>query len=203
VPVAAEEAPEDGHMPTGQRLLEDGAREAVDLDDQEARRPATGGAPSLRRRTIRSIAPWARRNRSSRIIRGRPARLSSPLRNLASRRVHGKRATHGQEIEAPVVEEPAVLGGEDRRRNEARHVGQRQRPPTLESRLPDSGEQLRFELRAGHVPVARHVRHLDDPGTSHVQANAHGGREDVLAGSKMDLPPPRGSAELAGLRRRI
>ena len=36
VPVAVDEAPEDRHVPAGQRLVEDGAREPVDLDDQEA-----------------------------------------------------------------------------------------------------------------------------------------------------------------------
>ncbi len=44
VPVAADETPEDRHVPPGQCLLEDGARESVDLDDQEAppTRPRAG-----------------------------------------------------------------------------------------------------------------------------------------------------------------
>ncbi len=123
------------------------------------------------------------------------------LRDLATGRVHDQGTTDGQEVEAFVIEEPVVLGGQDRPRNEAGHLGERQRAPTLESRLTDADEQLGLELGAGHVRAAGDVRHLGDAGIPHLQVDAHGAPGDVLPGADMDLPSVTGPAELAGLRR--
>ena len=117
------------------------------------------------------------------------------LDDLAPRCVHHEGAPHGDQIHAPVLEEPVILRRQHRQREEARHVSQRQRAPAFRARLIDAGEQLRLELQG--TRRARDPSDLDDSRALDAQTHAQSGARTVSSGAEVNLPTLTRPAKLA------
>ena len=120
---------------------------------------------------------------------------AAALGHAAGAEVHPRRAHQPPQIDAGVVEEAMILGGQDRLQQAEGHVAQPHRAVVLTR--PIAGARQHLGLEGGGPDVALVARDADDAVVAHLDAHALGAAQPRQS-AQVDLPVALGAVELAG-----